>query len=386
MNKTYITFIYLLLILGTVNNVFAIEDTVSLKITTWNVTWLSCGDYAPDDDNLQIKNVAKVIRELDSDLVALQEIGTSNSYSTIDSIISLLGSDWDGDIVPWSYSNCAQNQGIIFKKSKMQLINSSLLNSGINSQGNTYRYNWSSGRYPALYNMNVLVGSEKIPISFINIHAKAMGDETSYVRRKGGSEGLKTILDTPNYNTKKIVLLGDFNDYLYGTQCRSCTGSPYSNFMDDAYNYKGLTAALYDPAYNSYVIDNIIISNELFDEYKPASASRETTVTQTIPNFRYTTSDHTPISALFNIVSESSDVPNSSEFSIQIYPNPSNGKFTVSYGQYSENDLIEVYTLTGVLVDTVEAQSATVEIDLSNTPNGCYILKIKGKAVKIIKR
>jgi len=130
-----------------------------------------------------------------------------------------------------------------------------------------------------------------------------MNDAESYTRRKNASIGLKALLDGTAYNTKKVVLLGDFNDYLNGTQCSTCTPneSPYKNFTDDTQNYKCLTTGLNDPAYSSPVIDNIIISNELFDNYKLYSTNREVAATQVIPNYTTTTSDHTPVSATFNI-------------------------------------------------------------------------------------
>lgn len=120
------------------------------------------------------------------------------------------------------------------------------------------------------------------------------------------------MLDDSMYNTKRIVLLGDFNDYLSGTQCSTCipSESPYKNFMDDAVNYKCLTPGLYDPAYSSPVIDNIIISNELFDSYKQNSTSREESATQSILNYTSTTSDHVPVSANFSITIGSSACEN----------------------------------------------------------------------------
>jgi hypothetical protein len=70
--------------------------------------------------------------------------------------------------------------------------------------------------------------------------------------------------------------------------------------MDDTENYMGLTSGLFNPYYNNPVIDNIVISNELFGNYVSNSAILETSATNAILNYKYTTSDHTPISALLN--------------------------------------------------------------------------------------
>ena len=271
-------------------------SSASFKVATWNTEWLSCSRYSPDDDALQVKNVAAVIKALSPDLIAIQEVGTSSSYATVDTLVSLLGSQWAGEILPTSVNaNCGQNQGIIYKKATVQLVGSSIV-----TNGGSYS-NWSSGRYPIEYDVNFIVDGTLVPVTLMNIHAKAMSDQASYTRRQGASVGLKALLDGTSYNTKKVIVLGDFNDYLSGTQCSSCSpaDSPYKNFVDDATNYKGLTGSLVDPYYNSPVIDNIIISNELFDSYVAGSVKREVTATQAVSSYSSTTSDHYPVSATF---------------------------------------------------------------------------------------
>ena len=235
-------------------------EEIGFKITTWNVDWFSCTDTELNkkERELQVNNVVTVIKAMNSDLVALQEVGTSNMYKTIDTLVKRLGSEWAGNIVAWDDNNCSQNQGIVYKKSKMQLTNSSLIQNGGSS------YNWSNGRYPASYTLSLNVDGQQIPVTFINIHAKALADETSYARRKAASISLKNLLDGSAYNTKKLVVIGDFNDCLIGTTCTTCGGlSPYKNFMDDASNYKGLTAELPHPSPSKSTIDHVIISNEL---------------------------------------------------------------------------------------------------------------------------
>ena len=304
MNKLNLTLIILLISASLLKTQLAasqtlfktVQETVEFKFTTLNTEWLSCSINAPTNDELQINNVVTVIKTMNSDIVALQEVGTSGTYATIDTLVRRLGNNWAGYMVPWNKDNCSQNQGIIYKKAKVQLVSASLITDGGSS------YDWSSGRFPVLYDVNLLVGGNVIPISLINIHSKAMGDAESYTRRKNASQGLKSLLDGSTYKTNRVVLLGDFNDYLSGTQCSTCVPneSPYKNFMDDTENYKCLTTGLYDPAYNSPVIDNIIISKGLFNDYKLNSINREVLATQGIVDYSNTTSDHTPVSANFS--------------------------------------------------------------------------------------
>lgn len=308
MIKYKIKLISILLICLVVNQFSKLQaKTLQLKVTTLNTEWLSCPTNGPDDDGLQVNNIASVIKTMQPDIIVLQEVGTSSDYATIDTLLSKLGEEWGGSINATYFDNCGQNLGIIYRKTKIQLVGSSVLSSGMSSQGNSYYYNWSSGRYPVSYNVNIVDGTTQIPLTVVNLHAKAMSDETSYTRRKGASEGLKAILDGSAYNTKRMVLIGDFNDYLTGSQCYECGDSPYKNFMDDTENYKGLTSGLMNPYYSNPVIDNIVISNELFENYVSNSAFLEVSATNTISGYRYTTSDHTPISALFTFEVEGED-------------------------------------------------------------------------------
>lgn len=281
------------------------STTYEFKISTWNTEWLSCSDYGPTDESLQINNIATVIQAVSPDIIALQEVGTSATYATVDTLVKKLGSQWAGSIVTNSNTNCGQNQAIIYKKSRVQLVSSSAITDGGTS------YNWSSGRYPVLYSLNLIAGENLIPVSLINIHAKAMSDTISYTRRKAASEGLKALLDGSSYNTQNVIIAGDYNDYLTGSQfvpCKTCSpvNSPYKNFVDDTDNYKGLTVSLTDPAYNNKpVIDNIIISNELFDNYTSNNAAREVAATTSVSSYSSTTSDHTPVSVTFTFSSDS---------------------------------------------------------------------------------
>ncbi|MDR2475032.1 MAG: T9SS type A sorting domain-containing protein [Bacteroidales bacterium] len=268
------------------------QNTVSFKVATLNCEWLSCPDNAPNNDALQINNIATVLSYVDADIFCLQEIGTSNSYKTLDTLVKKMGSSiWACNISTNNNSNCGQNQGIIYKKSKMNFVSSSQMSAA----GTSYNF---AGRYPALYEMNFIVGDQLVPVYFVNLHMKAMSDETSYDRRLAASTTLKTLLDGSQWNTKNVVIIGDLNDYLVGTQCNSCGEiSPYKNFMDDSQNWKGTTSNLISLYYYPKpVIDNIIISNELFDKYVSNSAFQDIESTTIVNNYSSSTTDHVAIS------------------------------------------------------------------------------------------
>ena len=70
---------------------------------------------------------------------------------------------------------------------------------------------------------------------------------------------------------------------------------------------------------------------------------------------------------------------------IIIYPNPSNGKFSLSLSNGMERDFIAyIYTITGRLVYESSINFANSEIsrhiDLHNLPDGNYFIFLRGKA------
>lgn len=365
------------------------NDDHIFKITTWNVEHLGSICYGPANENLQMNNVVNAILTMNPDIICLQEVTQSDAYPTIATLVSILGSDeWAGNIVASNPTDCSQNQGIVYKKSKVQFVNASLLNNGNSSQGNSYYYNWSNGRYPALYNVNLIIGTELVPVSLVNIHAKASSDESSYIRRKGASEGLKAILDGTQYNTKNIIVLGDFNDYINSNICSQCqtNDSPYKNFLDDSGNYMIPTQNMQNNGcnYRPYVVNNMIISNEIFDNYISNSANQELIVMNTIPNFCQTTSDHIPVSALFEFSATTSGVEDFySENPVKIYPNPVNNVLNIDILNPVNNQFAEIYDLTGKKIVNEKLTGNTINV--SSLSNGIYILKIGNYRSKFIK-
>lgn len=365
------------------------QDSAIFKITNWNTEWLGCTQYGPEDETLQINNVAAAMLLMDADVYCLQEVINTQSSPSIETLVSILGSDeWGGTIVPSDTGFCNQRQGIIYKKSRVQFVNATQLSSGNAAQGNSYYNNWSSGRYPAVYNVNLVAGESLIPVTLVNIHAKAEdGDADSYTRRLGASQALKTILDGAAYNTKNVMLIGDYNDYLIGTSSEACqcTTSPYQNFMLDTADYTAITQNLVDA--DSWeanpVIENIIISNELAGNYLAGSVAQEISVSQQISNFNFTTSDHLPVSASFQFTTLGTAEVSHSRPSLVVYPNPVKDILNINVSSTTADLTIGIYDLAGRQI--VYQKTGKNSINLSALPAGVYILKMADSIAKFIK-
>jgi hypothetical protein len=70
---------------------------------------------------------------------------------------------------------------------------------------------------------------------------------------------------------------------------------------------------------------------------------------------------------------------------IRIYPNPTDGKITISNEQ-STIKSIGIFNVVGQVVGTWQATSTETTIDISHLTNGIYFMKIDGKTVKIVKQ
>ncbi len=359
------------------------------KVTNWNTEWLGCSQFGPTDETQQLNNVASAMLALDSDIYCLQEITNSVANPSLETLLTLLDRElWDGMIVPATTDDCEQRQAIIYKKSKVQLVSASQLSSGNPAQGNSYTYNWSSGRYPTLYTINLLAGDSPIPVSIVNIHAKAEdGNASSYTRRLGGSQGLKAILDGAAYNTKNLIVIGDFNDYLIGTTSTTCacTDSPYKNFIDDTANYNGITKDIIhaNTDFGTHpIIEHMILSNELSGNFVAGSAMQEVAVSQNIFNYFNTTSDHLPASATFQF-----QVLGQQQFTKTptwaVYPNPAKTQLHYDNTGLDSQTAPAVYDLTGRQMRVEKTNAHT--IDVAALPSGVYLLKAADRCVRFVK-
>lgn len=346
------------------------------KVTNWNTEWLGCLSEGPTDETQQLNNVAAAMQAMNSDIYCIQEITNTAASPTIASLVSLLGSsDWAGAIVPNTTDDCDQRQAIIYKKARVQLVGSSELNTGSAAQGNSYYYNWSSGRYPAVYNVNFVAGTTLVPITIVNIHAKAEdGNSASYTRRLGASQALKTILDGAAYNTKRFIVIGDYNDYLTGTSSTTCncTDSPYKNFADDTSRYSAVTQPIIDVDTNfgtHPIIENILLSNELSGNYVASSAFQEVTMPQTITGYYNTTTNHLPVSMQLQFTALGTDNSQVAEVR-SAYPNPVKDKLIISGSSPAQ------VTVTDLSGKQLLQRDNTLEVDFSQFQEGVYLLRI----------
>lgn len=290
--------------------------TETFDVVTWNIEWFGDSGRGPDDEDLQLRNVLEVVRTIDADLYAFQEIADEARFEALDDSLD----QFRGFI-----ANFSQNQktAYLFRHSVIDSLDSGLLRE--QQEG----FDWAGGRYPLYFEFDVNIEGQSMRVFSYNIHAKAFDDQESYERREGAAKSLKRYLDERR-RTNNVLFLGDFNDMLTESTYRGEI-SPYINFIQDDH-YFPLTLSLEEQGYISFLagnfnsmIDHIVSTRILTDIHIDGAQRVENT--GYIGSFVSTTSDHAPVWTRFDFTEPFEDdfeeIPD--EFVVgPNYPNPFN--------------------------------------------------------------
>ncbi len=349
-----------------------ISKDETFDIVTWNIEWFGSAGNGPEDDEVQLNNVITVIDSIDADIFALQEIASQTMFNRlVDSLEA-----YEGVIADFSQS---QKTAYLYKTSTINVLNSGLLTTGQES------YDWANGRYPLELNFEATFDEEVREMRAYNIHAKALGEQEDYVRRRDASESLKNYLDQ-NQQASNVIVIGDYNDELSASSVGG-QDSPYKNFVDDE-EYTVLTQSLEDRGFTSYssfsMIDHITISSELEDEYFEGTERVENP--SYIGSYLSQTSDHYPVWVRFKWgIITSTEEPLTTVTGIRLdqnYPNPFNPSTTISYTlDATSNVSLEVFDLMGRKVSTLvqgrqNAGEQSISFDASSLASGVYIYRL----------
>ena len=290
----------------------------SFKLVTWNTNWLGNILNGPTNEALQQRNFQQVLDSLKADVYVLEEVSNLSVFSSIvarntnykgfcTTAVSAGGIPADAQRVCFMYK-----KGVIDSVSSRPLLTKATPLPNY-PENNPARF-WASGRLPFLFVADANIDGVKKRLHIIGIHARAntggstttlAAKELQYAQRKYDVEVLKDSLDAqfPNAN---IIVAGDYNDDVDETvsDITSTKESSYKKFLDDTKNYQVVTKQLSDNGFRSFLsfnnmIDHVMVSNELVDNYVVNSVSTEMGFLY-VNNYSSTTSDHLPIYATFN--------------------------------------------------------------------------------------
>ena len=348
----------------------------TFDVVTWNIEWFGAEDNGPDDLNLQMNNVIKVIETINADLYALQEIANTTKFFELTKNLP----DYRGFLSSYPQR---QQTAYLFKSAVIDSISSGQL------LENQNRYDWASGRFPLFFEFDATIRDQTRRITSYNIHAKAFDDQESYNRRKNAAISLKEYFDEQKRD-ENIIFLGDFNDQLNFSTYNE-EESPYHVFLDDE-RYFAVTKPLEDRGFASFLvgqfrsmIDHIIIKNDLIDYHIDGAQRVENP--HYIASYVSTTTDHAPVWTRFNFSNGDaiSDEEIPETFVVKPnYPNPFNSTTTLRFSLPEPAEVsLSVHDILGQTVailadnESFSAGSHQIIFDASGLSSGMYLYQIE---------
>ncbi len=275
----------------------------------------------PAKNALQVQNIATVFNRLKLDITGVEEV---SSDAAMDSLVSKLPNHKYSLSPRWSYSFDApdpnfppQKIGFVYDSLTSVLVETRAMFTGIYDSvrngfpgkipsypGGAPQSFWASGRLPYMGTFDVTIGGIIKRVRVVVVHAKAASDAASYNRRVYDVQVLKDSLDA-YYSNDLVMVVGDYNDRLFGSIYTSATNSPYKPFVDDNTAYATPTYPLDIAGRVSFIggtglIDHIIVSNELNSTYISNSTDIEDPRVYISGYNATTASDHLPVFSRFN--------------------------------------------------------------------------------------
>jgi len=354
---------------------FGTDNT--LDILTWNI------EHFPKNGNTTINYVTEIIENLNVDIIAIQEVSNIDSFNTmLDNLDGYSG-----------YLESVYFRGLafIYKTDVIQI-------NDIYEIYTTSEYWKYFPRNPMVMDFNY----EGQQFMVINNHFKCCGDgyldinndNDEESRRFHASRLLKEYIDT-NFSDANVFLVGDLND--------SLTDRPenniFQNFIDDSTNFlftnidiaNGSDLNWSYPTWPSH-LDHILITNELFDEFKNQNSSIETIkiedyLTNGWAEYDTNITDHRPV-GLKLFIENTLDVDEVNEFNTTFnsYPNPFKSEITFTFKNSNNLKKIHIYTIDGQKVTTIDvaAGQEKVKWDASKLTNGIYFAKFSSNNKLIV--
>lgn len=260
------------------------EDT--LDVAAWNVEWLGSTAFGPEDEALQLVNVADVIRGTDFDVWSLEEVVSRQTFedllASLPAYEGVLANDTIVEGGSGSYSASEQKPALLFKSDLAELVSARII-----LPERSFEF---GSRPPLEVRLSVSLGGATEERIYILLHMKAFGDAESRERRADASAALKAFLDE-TYPTEKVTVLGDWNDDIDGS-------SPFANFVRDS-DYSFPTRALTDDGIgttcsSSNTIDHQMVTDELAADRVSGSVEAYELEDQ-VAGYCDNTSDHKPV-------------------------------------------------------------------------------------------
>lgn len=99
---------------------------------------------------------------------------------------------------------------------------------------------------------------------------------------------------------------------------------------------------------------------------------------------RKSAADVTRITCISFAVTEPSGITNTQAASVFVFPNPVQSTLTIN--GVDADSKIDLYSVTGALVQSIFAQENAIDVDVSSLPQGTYMLRVGEQTIKFVKQ
>ncbi len=257
----------------------------TFEVMTWNI------QNFPRNYEVTISAVVKVIRQINVDVIAMQEINDAAAFRQL--IDPLPG--WSGYVS--QRASFDVNLGFLFKSNSSQ-------HGTVTEILTEHDYQRPLPRSPLLLE---LTWHEQV-IYLINNHYKCCGDGLlssdpwDEERRRYDASLLLDQYVRSNLANANVIILGDFNDELTDNEGNNVfmpfLSRPTEYLFCDLAIAQGSSTYWSYPTYPSH-LDHILISNELFDEFKKRGSLIKTILAEKYftdwNEYAINISDHRPV-------------------------------------------------------------------------------------------
>lgn len=261
--------------------------TNTFEIATWNIE--NFGNSSEHNTQLQIIDVAEIIKDLDVDLIAVQEIGNETAFNVLlDSL-----PNYDGVVKTGTSPGFPLWTGIIYKKSMITISNEQLL-----FTNDSYNF----PRFPYSVYIQATQNSQTFDFTLIVLHLKALGDATSEQRRRTAINTLEQYVSIESQQgDPDYIIAGDWNDKL-DDAASSNVFLPFLNKQPQTYVFltwpfrNSSTEYSYIAGFNS-LIDHIMVTASIDTSY--TNETQILKIDQFFSQYLLEVSDHRPVASKF---------------------------------------------------------------------------------------
>lgn len=253
----------------------------TLDVATWNI------EQFPKAGQQTINDVVRIIRELQVDLYAVQEITDEQAFQrTLDSLPQFQGKigNLPGSFALWP--------AVIYNSEIIQVLRDTLL----------FQNDYDYPRPAFSLYISASHNNQTFDFTLIVLHLKAFGDPTSQGRRRRAVQKLKAYIDgqIQNGGDPDYIVAGDWNDLLEDVEAENI----FLPFLNDTATYLFLTLPFagsneeYSYIGGSFksIIDHILITRSISDTYNPIE-TRILKLDEYFTSYLNEVSDHRPVAA-----------------------------------------------------------------------------------------